>query len=87
MNYRRVATVARTDLRQLAQAKDFWVPMSLLGSAFFIVVPTILLLSITTIGDVEADIDAALEIGVDYIILDGRGGGTGRGLRQRPGDL
>ena len=26
---------------------------------------------------VEADIDAALEIGVDYIILDGRGGGTG----------
>ncbi len=26
---------------------------------------------------VERDIDAALEIGVDYIILDGRGGGTG----------
>ena len=26
---------------------------------------------------VEADIDAALAIGVDYIILDGRGGGTG----------
>jgi glutamate synthase domain-containing protein 2 len=26
---------------------------------------------------VEDDIDAALEIGVDYIILDGRGGGTG----------
>lgn len=26
---------------------------------------------------VEADIDAALEIGCDYIILDGRGGGTG----------
>jgi methylamine---glutamate N-methyltransferase subunit C len=26
---------------------------------------------------VEADIDAALELGVDYIILDGRGGGTG----------
>jgi glutamate synthase domain-containing protein 2 len=26
---------------------------------------------------VENDIDAALEIGVDYIILDGRGGGTG----------
>jgi glutamate synthase domain-containing protein 2 len=27
--------------------------------------------------DIEADIDAALEVGVDYIILDGRGGGTG----------
>ena len=26
---------------------------------------------------IELDIDAALEIGVDYIILDGRGGGTG----------
>ncbi|WP_085905938.1 glutamate synthase-related protein [Kiloniella majae] len=26
---------------------------------------------------IEADIDAALEIGMDYIILDGRGGGTG----------
>ena len=26
---------------------------------------------------IEADIDAALETGVDYIILDGRGGGTG----------
>ena len=26
---------------------------------------------------IEADIDAAIDIGVDYIILDGRGGGTG----------
>lgn len=26
---------------------------------------------------IERDIDAALEVGVDYIILDGRGGGTG----------
>jgi glutamate synthase domain-containing protein 2/nitrite reductase/ring-hydroxylating ferredoxin subunit len=26
---------------------------------------------------IEKDIDAALEIGIDYIILDGRGGGTG----------
>jgi len=26
---------------------------------------------------VESDIDAALEVGVDYVILDGRGGGTG----------
>ncbi|MDD9874624.1 MAG: glutamate synthase-related protein, partial [Gammaproteobacteria bacterium] len=26
---------------------------------------------------IEADIDAALEVGVDYLILDGRGGGTG----------
>lgn len=26
---------------------------------------------------IEKDIDAAIEVGVDYIILDGRGGGTG----------
>jgi glutamate synthase domain-containing protein 2 len=26
---------------------------------------------------IEADLDAALQIGVDYVILDGRGGGTG----------
>ena len=26
---------------------------------------------------IEADIDAALEVGVEYVILDGRGGGTG----------
>ena len=26
---------------------------------------------------IEHDLDAALEIGVDYVILDGRGGGTG----------
>ena len=26
---------------------------------------------------IEDDIDAALRVGVDYIILDGRGGGTG----------
>ncbi|MCL1598925.1 MAG: glutamate synthase-related protein [Actinomycetia bacterium] len=26
---------------------------------------------------IEADIEAALEVGVDYVILDGRGGGTG----------
>jgi glutamate synthase domain-containing protein 2 len=30
---------------------------------------------------IEADIDAALEIGVDYVILDGRGGGTGAAPR------
>ncbi len=54
MNRQRVLTVARTDLRQLAQARDFWLPMSILGSAFFVVIPTILLLTITRLGSVEA---------------------------------
>lgn len=30
---------------------------------------------------IEADLDAALELGVDYVILDGRGGGTGAAPR------
>ena len=33
---------------------------------------------------IEKDIDAALEIGVDYVILDGRGGGTGLGTADFP---
>ncbi len=53
MNWGRAITVARTDLKQLVQARDFWVPMSLLGAFFFVIIPTILLLTITNIGSVE----------------------------------
>ena len=64
MNWRRVRTVARTDLRQLIQAKDFWMPMGILGSIFFFVVPTILLLAITRVGDINAvqQLSNALEV-------------------------
>jgi ABC-type Na+ efflux pump permease subunit len=51
MNWRRVWTVARTDLKQLIGAKDFWVPMGILGAFFFLVLPTVLLLSITHLGE------------------------------------
>jgi ABC-2 type transport system permease protein len=54
MNPSRVWIVARTELRQLWQAKDFWIPMALLGAIFFVVVPGILLLTITSIGNVDA---------------------------------
>ncbi|MFT5202800.1 MAG: ABC-2 type transport system permease protein [Candidatus Aldehydirespiratoraceae bacterium] len=54
MNWSRTMTVARTDVKQLVLAKDFWLPMSILGSIFFIIVPLILLLSITSLGDVAA---------------------------------
>jgi len=50
----RAITVARTDVRQLVLAKDFWLPMAILGSVFFVIVPTVLLLSITSLGDVPA---------------------------------
>jgi len=53
VNTRRVAVVVRTELRQLAQARDFWGPMVILGAIFFAVIPTSLFLTITQIGDVE----------------------------------
>lgn len=58
-----LGTVARTDLKQLAQSKDFWVPMLALGSLFFLVIPFILLMLITNIGNVDAvqQISQALE--------------------------
>ena len=52
MNWYRTFTVMKTDLRQLIQARDFWLPMSILGGLFFVVIPTILLLSITSLGEV-----------------------------------
>ena len=57
MNWSRALTVARTDLKQLQRAKDFWIPMAVLGLLFFVAVPTALLLSITQLGSVEAVIE------------------------------
>ena len=54
MTWRRTWIVARTDLRQLLQARDFWIPMVLLGSIFFLIIPLILLLAITSVGDISA---------------------------------
>jgi ABC-type Na+ efflux pump permease subunit len=54
VNGGRLLTITRTDLRQLRQARDFWIPMAALGSLFFLVIPLVLLLSITRLGDVEA---------------------------------
>lgn len=46
MNWHRALTVTRTDLRQLRQSKDFWIPMAIIAALFFVVLPTILLLSL-----------------------------------------
>jgi ABC-type Na+ efflux pump permease subunit len=54
LNRDRMLTVMRTDLRQLIGAKDFWVPMVLLGGFFFIAVPAFLLSVINSLGSVEA---------------------------------
>ncbi|MGH9152003.1 MAG: ABC transporter permease subunit [Acidimicrobiales bacterium] len=47
MSWSRLATVARTDLRQLRQSPDFWVPMVILAGFFFVVAPAVLLSLIT----------------------------------------
>jgi len=54
LNTDRMFTVMRTDLKQLIQAKDFWIPMVLLGSFFFLIVPAFLLSIINNLGSVEA---------------------------------
>ena len=53
MNWRRIRTIARTDLKQLLGAKDYWMPMVALGALFFVIVPSLLLLSINAIGSVD----------------------------------
>ena len=51
--YHRVLIVARSDMRQLLEDRGFWMPMVFLGAIFFLFIPTVLLLSITKMGDVQ----------------------------------
>lgn len=64
MNTRRMMTVMRTDLKQLIGARDFWIPMTLLGAFFFLVVPAILLSVINNLGsnDAIAQVSDALKL-------------------------
>ena len=84
-----IATVARTDLKQLVQAKDFWGPMVGLGAIFFCIVPTILLFSLTSIASVDAveQISQTLEVLPDRAqasIETATGGGDGGGSGSTP---
>jgi ABC-type Na+ efflux pump permease subunit len=69
MNSSRVMAVLRIDLRQLRRSKDFWIPMALLAGIFFVLIPTVLLLSISAIGNVHAvqQISQALNILPDAV--------------------
>lgn len=42
-----VSIIARNELRQLIKSKDYWIPLALLGSLFFVVIPGILMVIIT----------------------------------------
>ena len=64
MNRGKTWTIARNDLRQLRQSPDFWAPMLILAAMFFVVIPTLLLLAITSIGSVPTvqKVSAALDL-------------------------
>jgi ABC-2 type transport system permease protein len=49
----RTWVVARTDLRQLAQSPDFWVPMLILAVFFFVISPASLLYAMTRLQNVD----------------------------------
>ena len=56
--------VARNDLRQLRHSPDFWAPMLVLAALFFVIIPTVLLLTITNIGSVGtvSKVSSALDL-------------------------
>lgn len=64
LNWRRIRTVAKYDLKQLMRSKDFLMPMAILGGLFFVILPAALLFSIEAIGQVGAieQISDALEV-------------------------
>jgi ABC-type Na+ efflux pump permease subunit len=49
----RAWTIARTDLRQLRQARDFWLPLAIISALFFVVIPGLLLVLITHVHDAK----------------------------------
>jgi ABC-2 type transport system permease protein len=53
VNRSRVAAVARADLRQLRESRDFWVPLSIIALFMFVVVPAVMLWVVSTVQDPE----------------------------------
>jgi ABC-type transport system involved in multi-copper enzyme maturation permease subunit len=63
----RTWTVAATDLRQLYQSPDFWVPMVVLAGFFFVVSPAVLLWAITHVQGS----DLVQKVGTTLTVLPG----------------
>lgn len=53
MNWRRALVIARTDLKQLRVSRDFWIPMLIMAGLFFVVIPTILLFTVTRLENIQ----------------------------------
>jgi len=60
----RLWVVARTELRQLRQSPDFWLPMLILAGLFYVVIPTILLFANTHVHNdaVVAKVATTLDV-------------------------
>ena len=54
MNLTRMFTIAKTDLLKLKKSRDFWIPMLIMAALFFVVLPTILLFSVTVVQRFQA---------------------------------
>lgn len=53
MNRSPAFAIARADLRQLRESKDFWVPLAVIAVFMFVVVPAVMLYVISTVQDPE----------------------------------
>jgi ABC-2 type transport system permease protein len=64
LRWHQLWTVARTDLKQLAQARDYWIPMLILGGIFFVFIPLVLLGSLTRLDEASTvgQISQAVEV-------------------------
>lgn len=51
MKWSNVRAIAGVDLRRLFKSKDYWIPLVLLGSLFFVVIPFVALSVVSTVGD------------------------------------
>lgn len=49
----RAWVIARADLEQLRKSRDFWMPMLILAALFFVVIPGLLLLLLTSLSNLE----------------------------------
>jgi ABC-2 type transport system permease protein len=74
----RAWVIARTDLHQFVQARDFWLPLSIVALLFFVIIPTFLLLIISTIKDVKlvnqlSDVVGSLPAGLKHSVRGQKG--------------
>jgi ABC-type Na+ efflux pump permease subunit len=49
----RILAIARSDLRQLRESRDFWVPLAVIAAFMFVVLPAVMLWVVSTVRDPE----------------------------------